>query len=109
MNSLISNAVVALFISSLFYILIRQVKQTVSIQKKRKLDISKRSLIGSYLATFSMAGFLLAFILNVLIFLQLFPSTNLTSNNTAIACFLLLLVLLISKYRITPKEKTAVL
>jgi RsiW-degrading membrane proteinase PrsW (M82 family) len=109
MNSLISYAIVVLFISSLFYILIRQVKQTVSIQKKRKSDIPKRLLIGSYLTTFSMAGFLLAFILNVLLYLQLFPSTNLTSNNTAIACSLFLLSLLISKYGIMPKEKNAIL
>lgn len=109
MNNLISYAVVVLFISSLFYSLIRQSKQTVLIQKKRKLTRSKRLLIGTYLTTFSMAGFFLAFILNVLSFLELFQSTRLTSNNTAIACFLFLFVFLISKYGITPKEKNAFL
>jgi hypothetical protein len=109
MNNLISYAVVILFISSLFYVLIRQVKQTILLHKKRKLDIPKRLLIGNYLTSFSMAGFLFAFILNVLVFLELFPLTSLTSNNTAIACFLFLLVFLISKYGITSKEKTTIL
>jgi len=108
MNTWISYILIVLFIISLSYIFVKQIKHTLSLHKKRNLMIPKRLLIISYLTTFAIAGFLITFILNVLIYLQVFLSNVFTSNNTAIACFLFLIFFLFLKYRISPKKKTNV-
>ncbi|WP_217587481.1 hypothetical protein [Lentibacillus saliphilus] len=102
MNIGISYAAVALLAIFFSYILMKEVSYLFKVHKNKEV-ISKRLLAARYIATFSIAGFLISFILNIAIYFQIFNSDILTSNITAIACFLFVLVILILEYGVIPK------
>lgn len=102
MNDTIGYAVVILFIIGSTYGLIKQLQLTMNIQRNHKLD--RRLVIGNYLTSISFAGFIISFVLNVLVALQAIQSCTITSNNTSVSCGFFLLVLLISRFGIIPKN-----
>ncbi|WP_217587629.1 hypothetical protein [Lentibacillus saliphilus] len=102
MTIVISYTIVILLAIFFSYILMQEVRFLLKIHKNKEV-ISKRVLVARYITTFSIAGFLISFILNIAIYVQIFNSDMLTSNITAIACFLFVLVILILEYGIIPK------
>ncbi len=102
MNDTIGYAIVALFIMGSTYGLIKQLQLTMNIQRNNKSD--RRLVIGNYLTSISFAGFIISFILNVLVAIQVIQSSTITSNNTSVSCVFFLLVLLVSRFLITPKN-----
>ncbi|KGX87406.1 hypothetical protein [Pontibacillus litoralis] len=106
MNNLMSYTIVALLVIGFIYVLVRQIKHIMSLRKNRSFSYSKRLLLSIYLTIIAIAGFLISFLLNVAIFMQVFQSNALTSNNTAIACFLFIFILLMAKYVILPKNQS---
>jgi hypothetical protein len=103
MDDTIGYAVVTIFIIGSIYSLVKQIQQTYSMQNGSKSN--KRLLFGNYLSIFSLLGFIISYVLNVLGGLEVIHSDSITSNSTDISCFLFLLVLLIARFIITPKYK----
>lgn len=105
MENIISYFVLTLLFIGFVYILIKEIKNTLLYQKKIKEDVYfKKHLFGRYLMVAAFVVFLISFTLNVLIYLQVFQSNVLTSNNTALTCFLFIFVYLIVKYIVLPKN-----
>ena len=84
MNDTIGYAVVILFIIGSTYGLIKQLQLTMNIQRNHESD--RRLVIGNYLTSISFAGFIISFVLNVLVALQVIQSSTITSNNTSVSC-----------------------
>lgn len=106
MEDIFGYVMVCLVALLFFFELIRQIKETRTIQKAGETAARKykRLIFGEYLAIFSLTGFLVSFVFNVLIGLQIYYSDVLTSDNTAFACFISLLFLLIARFGIIPKK-----
>ena len=102
MNDTIGYAIVILFIMASTHGLIKQLQLTVNIQKNNKSD--RRLVISNYVTSISFAGFIISFILNVLVAIQVIQLSTITSNNTSVSCIFFLLVLLISRFLIKPKN-----
>lgn len=102
MNDTIGFTVVAIFVLGSTYGFIKQVQHTLTIQRDNKSN--KRLLFGNYLTSISFLGFIISYILNVLVGMQVIQSNSITSNSTGFICFLFIAVLLISRYKITPKH-----
>ena len=98
----IGYSVVILFIIGSTYGLIKQIHLTMNNQRNNKSD--RRLVIGNYLTSISFAGFIMSFVLNILVAIQVIQSSTITSNNTSVSCGFFLLMLLISKFGITPKN-----
>ncbi|GAA0309148.1 hypothetical protein GGQ92_001223 [Gracilibacillus halotolerans] len=103
MNIPISYIIAALAICFIV-ILISRDKGILYLQKEEKYKVSKRLLLGSYLATVSITCFVISFVMNLFIYMQILQSKALSSNNTIIACFLFLGVFLIAEYGIKSKR-----
>ncbi|MGV3466091.1 MAG: hypothetical protein ACO1OT_12460 [Heyndrickxia sp.] len=107
MDELIGKVIVFLFIGGFIYGLIRQIKHTITIQKVKKTALPKysRLLIGNYLMCISFFGFIISFLLNVFVGMQIVRSNDfITSNTTCLSCFVFLLTLLMAKYWVIPKN-----
>lgn len=106
MDDTIGYIIVAFIIIGLTYGLVRQIKHILTIQKD-KADISnyKRSLFGYYLACGSLMGFLISFILNVLVAMELIQSNLVESNTTALSCFIFLAAYLMTKWVVLPRNR----
>ena len=89
---------------------VRQIQHTVTMQKANKTDIPdyKRSLFGNYVTSISSIGFLISYLLNVLVGIQIIQSNIVTSDNSSFSCFIFLLVLLIAKFGIIPKNRSQI-
>lgn len=105
MDEVIGYLVVSIFIFGGIYGLILQVQHTMVIRKLTKNAKYKRLVIGNYISCLAIAGFLLFFILNVFVNMQLIQSQIVTSNATSIGCFIFIVMLLFSKFVITPRDR----
>lgn len=107
MIDLIGFVLVAFIMINLTYRLVRQIQYIVTIQKRNNIDITnyKRTLFGNYLAGGLLLGFLISFILNVLVAMQIIQSSLIRSDNTALSCFIFLLVFVLTKSLIIPKNR----
>lgn len=103
MNDVIGFAVVTLLIIGFPYGLVKQIQHTLSIQKTKNVDNYKRLLFGNCLTCIAFVGFLISFVLNVSVALQLIQSSTITGNSTSASCIIFIVVLLIAKFGITPK------
>jgi len=107
MDEFIGKIIMFIFICGFIYGLIRQIKYTLTIQKADKSALPKysRLLIGNYLMCISFLGFIISFLLNVFVGLQIIRLSEfyLTSNTTCLSCFVFLLTLLIAKFLIIPR------
>src|SRR5690625_3551412 len=94
--------VIAVFIL-LSYGLMKQIKQTITIQTsdKRLVYRYKRALIGNYVTSISFLIFSILLMLNI--------TNTLYQNHTALTSYVFLVILLISKFGVTPKlEKSLI-
>ena len=100
--------VVAVFITGVTYGLILQLQKTLELKNSGRTDEKRRVLIGNVLVLVAHAGFLISFILNVLVYLRLIYSQTLTSEITNTGCLIFLIMYMISKYAARPEkpEKT---
>ncbi|MCJ8007249.1 hypothetical protein ACFFF5_07065 [Lederbergia wuyishanensis] len=106
MDDVIGYVVVVFLIIGCIYGLVRQIQHTLTIQKSNKTFVpnDNKSLFGNYLISVSLLGFLISYILNVLVAMQIIKLSIITADNTAISCFIFLLVLLIAKFGVLPKN-----
>ncbi|MEK4760846.1 hypothetical protein MHH85_11370 [Viridibacillus sp. FSL E2-0187] len=107
MADVIGYVVIVLFILVFTYGLVIQVQHTLTIQKANTSDVSnyRRLLFGNYVTSLSFFGFLISYILNVLVALQIIQLNFITSDNTGFSCFVFLVVLLIAKFGVIPIPK----
>ncbi len=105
-GEVIGYAIVMFLIICFTYGLVRQIQHTLSIQKANETAIYKyrRTLVGNYIVCVSFLGFLISYVLNILVAIPIIQSTILTSDTTALSCFLFLVVLLIAKFGVIPKK-----
>lgn len=103
MDDTIGYAIVAIFIIGSLYGLVKQIQHNSNIKKDNKSN--KGLLFANYLTSFSLTGFIISYVLNVLVGLGVIQSNSITSNSTGISCFLFIAFLLISRFIITPKFK----
>ncbi|WP_019413814.1 hypothetical protein [Paenisporosarcina sp. TG20] len=104
MDDITGTAMVIFLFLGFAYGLVRQIQHTLTIRLASGTDNYKRLLLGNYLTCVSMAGFLISYVLNVVVSLEIIQSQIFTSNNTNAGCFIFLALLLISKFGITPKR-----
>lgn len=106
MVDVIGYVMVALLIISFTYGLLRQIQHTLAIQNANKTDVSnyKRALFGNYIVCISFLGFLISYMLNILVAMQIIQSNIFTSKGTSFSCFVFLSVLLITKFGVIPKN-----
>lgn len=83
----------------LAYGLMKQIKQTFTIQKSNDKSVFKykRALVGNYITSISFLGFFISLMLNL--------TNTLSQNHTALTSFAFLIILLISKFGVTPKQE----
>lgn len=107
MIDLIGFVLVAFIMINITYRLVRQIQYIMIIQKGNNVGISnyRRTLFGNYLAGGLLLGFLISFILNVLVATQIIQSSIVRSDNTALSCFIFLLVFILTKSLIIPKNR----
>lgn len=106
MEDIIGYLFVVFILIGITYGFVKQLQYSLTIQRTDTKGILNynRLLYGNYLASFSMFGFIISYILNVLIALQIIKYDIVTSDITALSCFIFLLVLLIAKLLIIPKS-----
>lgn len=107
LDEIIGYAVVVFLITSFTYGFVRQIQHTLTILKANKTALSnyRRTLFGNYIKCLSFGGFLISYILNVLVAMRIIQSNILTSNNTVFTCFIFLVVLLIAKFGVIPRSR----
>ncbi len=104
MSEVFDYAVVLILIIGFTYGLVKQIQHTLSIQKSNNTDNYKRSLLGNYLLSISLAGFILSYVFNGLVALQIIQSNIITSNSTSLICIAFLVFSFIFKFAIIPKN-----
>ncbi|MGE7933914.1 hypothetical protein [Viridibacillus arvi] len=104
MDDVIGYEVIVFLILVFTYGLVIKVQHTLTFQKANTTDVSnyRRLLFGNYVMSVSFFGFLISFILNVLVALQIIQLNFITSDNTGFSSFVFLMVLLIAKFGVIP-------
>ncbi|MFE6168604.1 hypothetical protein ACFVP8_12160 [Viridibacillus arvi] len=107
MDDVIGYVVIVSLILVFTYGLVIQVQHTLTFRKANTSDVSnyRRLLFGNYVMSVSFFGFLISFILNVLVALQIIQLNFITSDNTGFSSFVFLVVLLIAKFGVIPIPK----
>ncbi len=105
-DEIIGYVVVVFLITGFTYGFVRQLQHTLTLHKADKTAVlnDRRTLFGNYIACLSFGGFLISYMLNVLVAMRIIHSSILTSNNTSFSCFVFLAVLLIAKFGVIPKR-----
>lgn len=101
MDDSISYVMVAFIIIGTTYSLVRQIQHILIIQNVKANY--KRSLFAYYLACGSLFGFLISYILNILVAIQLIQSNLVKSDTTALSCFLFIMIYIITKWLVIPR------
>ncbi|MBP3951806.1 hypothetical protein [Bacillus suaedae] len=106
MDDIVGFIIVAFLIIGFTYGLVIQIQYNIFIQKKGKTYMHnyRRSLIGNYLASISFSGFLISYVLNILVAIQIIQSNIITSENTSFTCLVFLLILFLAKFIIIPNK-----
>ncbi|ENH98465.1 hypothetical protein J416_00125 [Gracilibacillus halophilus YIM-C55.5] len=104
---IIGYMMVSIFIFGVLYGFVLQIQYLLTIKQNEKLSVNRRLLYGHYLTCISMAGFLVTFILNILVSLEMIHSQIVTSHSTNIICLIFLFVLFTAKFIITPRNYSA--
>ena len=107
MDDLIGYVVVVFILVGISYGLVIQIENTMNIRKADKTSYSnyKKSLWGNYIDCMSHLGFLISYLLNVFVGLQIIESNSITSDGTGMSCFVFILFLIINKIFIIPKNR----
>ncbi|WP_033542747.1 hypothetical protein [Planococcus sp. CAU13] len=104
MDDLLGYAVAALFAIGFFYTFIKQVKQTVIIRNENKVKDYKRLLVGNYITSIALGGFLLSYLVNLFIGIQLIAPNIIASGDAVLSCFIFLVVLVVGRFVIISEE-----
>ncbi|MBZ9685334.1 hypothetical protein G9F72_003085 [Clostridium estertheticum] len=106
MNDIVGYLILTLFLISFVYAFIRQIGDTINVRKIIKPDNSKytRILFGNYICIASYGLFIIFFVLNGLVSLEILKTSSITSENTFSACLIFLTLIFASKYIIVPKD-----
>ncbi|MFJ8262938.1 hypothetical protein ACIQ4I_13440 [Rummeliibacillus sp. NPDC094406] len=104
MDDIIGNLVVIFVIIGFTYGLVKQLQHTITIHKTVGFKCN-RLLIGNYLKNAALFGFIISFLLNVLVGLQIIQSNSITSDTTGFSCTLFLLGFFIAEFWVIPKRK----
>ncbi|HWI47847.1 MAG TPA: hypothetical protein VNU45_06425, partial [Rummeliibacillus sp.] len=83
---------------------VKQLQHTITIKKTVGSKFN-RLLVGNYLTSGTLFGFIISFLLNILVGLQIIQSNSITSDTTGFACTLFLLGFFIAKFLVIPKDK----
>lgn len=106
MDDIFGYMVVACLIIGFTLSLISKIQMTITLQRTKK-NVSptyKRTLISHYITCISLAGVIISYSLNTLVAMQVITSTIITSNTTSLSCITFLIILLITKLMIIPKN-----
>lgn len=105
MDDSIGYVMVAFIIIGTTYSLVRQIQHILIIQNVNKsvLSNNKRSLFPYYLACGSLFGFLISYMLNILVAIQLIQSNLVKSDTTALSSSLFLMVYIVTKWVVIPR------
>lgn len=89
LDEIIGYVIVVFLITGFTYGFVRQIQHTLTIRKANKTAVSnyRRTLFGNYITCLSFCGFLISYMLNVLVAMRIIQSNILTSNNTIFSCF----------------------
>ncbi|MGG0656898.1 hypothetical protein [Rummeliibacillus pycnus] len=104
MDDVIGYLVVIFVIIGFTFGLVKQLQHTVTIQKTVGFKFN-RLLVGNYLKNAALFGFIISFLLNILVGLQIIHSNSITSNTTGSACTLFLFGFFIAEYLVIPKNR----
>ena len=104
MNDLLGYAVAALFAVGFIYAFIKQVKQTIIIRNETKVKDCKRLLVGNYITSIALGGFLLSYIASLFIRIQWIAPNIIASGDAIISCFIFLVILVIARFLIISEE-----
>lgn len=106
MNEVFEYMVVAVLIMGFAVSFIKEIQLTVRLQKmKGTLSQSyKRILIGHCVICIALISFIVSYLLNICVAMQIISSSIITSNSTSISCIVSLILLLIAKLVIVPQN-----
>lgn len=102
MGDSIGCVIVIILYGVFTYIFINKVKETFLGFELRKNN--RRWIVGNFIFSISYCGFLISYMLNILVAFKIIQSMRLTSENTSFSCFIFIAILLISKYIIESKN-----
>ena len=113
MGDVVGWIFVVLTIAGFGYALVWQIREALAIKRTTKWETraDKRRLVGHYILAVSLAGVLVSYLLNVAVgFLSyLNPETVqhalINSNTTGFACVMFLVMFLVSKFWVVPKDE----
>lgn len=103
MQEIIGYTIVVLLITGIVYSLIKIVQQIIVLKQTQNKAKKKRVLNHYYLMTIALVGFLLSFVLNIIVYMGVIRSSIITGNATAISCFIFLMIFLIAKLSASSK------
>lgn len=103
MNDVIGYCIVGILVIGFAWGFVLQLQQLRQIRKTKEM-FQKKVVYGHYIRFIAYAGFLTAYILNILIAVQLVPNAFFTDNNTSLGCFLFLVILLLANLFMIPKK-----
>lgn len=96
---------VGLIIACFGYALFLEIKSIQDLRlDKTTVHEYKRTIIGHYLTCFALAGFLISYVLNVLVALEFFETAGLTSDNTGFSCTIFIVLLFVIRFGVLPKQ-----
>ncbi|MGH2317653.1 hypothetical protein ACRC6Q_07770 [Planococcus sp. SE5232] len=105
--SWVNGVIPFLFICIFIYGLIKQIQQSVILQKTISAadPINRRLLIGNHFYTFASAGFVFLLLMNVLVYFGITPQTQTISNTVSLLTVLFLVLMFIAKFAVIPKSQ----
>jgi len=101
MDELIGFLVIGMFILGLIYGCIKQIQFTIAIRNNQ--TVKKVELYKCYLACIFYLGFVLSYLLNILVNLPNMAISTITSSNTSISCYLFLILLILTKIKLSSR------
>ncbi|WP_394121734.1 hypothetical protein [Planococcus donghaensis] len=104
--SWINGVIPFLLICIFIYGLIKQIQQSVILQKTISAadSLNRRLLIGNHFYTFVFAGFVFLLLMNGLVYFGLIPQTQTISNAVSLLTVLFLVLMFIAKFAVIPKS-----
>lgn len=104
MDDLLGYSIAALFTGGFVYAFVKQVKQTIILRNENNGKGSKKVLAGNYIASIALGGFLLSFIVNLLIVIHWIAPNLIASGDAVLSFFIFLVVLVIGRFVIISEE-----
>lgn len=103
MNDVIGYCIVGILVIGFTWGFVLQLQQLRHIRKNKEM-FRKKVVYGHYVRCIAYAGFLTAYILNILIAVELVQNVFFTDTYTSLGCFLFLVILLLANLFMIPKK-----